>query len=126
MFNAVKKFFIGTSTCNCTHQKQVLFSKRFTEAMVSSLRQLSSFLPFTIASGELIVRCTAARPVVVNLFYIGTHFQICSITCTPLACTKIKFCKKCKNFSDFYEVAVLAVFGYHLSAFLNTEIPVKN
>jgi len=32
-----------------------------------------------------------------------------------------------QNFSDFYDakVAVLAVFGYHLSAFLDTKIPVK-
>jgi len=37
-----------------------------------------------------------SRSVVVNLFYIGTHFSICSITCTPLPCTKIKFCKCAK------------------------------
>jgi len=32
-----------------------------------------------------------------------------------------------ENFSDFYDakVAVFAAFGYHLSAFLNTKIPVK-
>ena len=32
-----------------------------------------------------------------------------------------------RNFSNFYDakVAMLAVFGYHLPAFLNTEIPVK-
>jgi len=34
--------------------------------------------------------------VVVNLFCIGTHFQIITKTCTPLPCTKIYYCKSAK------------------------------
>jgi len=74
------------------------FIVRHTIAVLCAGRRLYELCP-PVSTGFCYI--AGARSVVVNLFNIGTHFEICSLTCTPLPCTNIKFCKSAKTSAIF-------------------------
>jgi len=56
-------------------------------------------------ANRLLFIWVVSKPVVVNLFCIGTPFRICSKTCTPLPCTTVKSTTaKVQNLRDFFAV----------------------